>query len=100
MSISRPATLTKLLLDDYDLVYYPENEATMLHCGEAWTLTCDGVISWWRWASKYDEDQLLLRVYQRQLSVNLRELLSLCEYGCPGYSCMPIQAHLFVRDTI
>ena len=79
MSISGPATLTKLLLDDYDWVYPPENEATMLHCGEAWTGTCDGVIFWWRWASKYDEDRLLLRVYQRPLGVNLRELLSVSE---------------------
>ena len=51
-------------------------------------------------ASKYDEDQLLLRVYQRQLGVTLREVLSVGEYGCPGYSRIPIQARLFVRDTI
>ena len=37
MSISEPATLTDLLLDDYDLVYPPENAVTMLDCGEAWT---------------------------------------------------------------
>ena len=67
MSISGSAPLTELLLDDHNLVYPPENEATMLDCGEAWIGTCDGVIFWWRWHL----NMMKINCYCGFISVNL-----------------------------